>query len=123
MLTLFWTIFFCLGWKLVTSEDYVLDFISKPFRDAEIKLDHLKELKKLKSLADVSNRSLLKHKLIVAIGKPFVLCITCFASIWGVSVFVALNGFNQSLIAPLLLNSFAAAFLQTFIWNLYKKYA
>lgn len=123
MLTLFWTVFFCLGWKLVTSEGYVLDFISKPFRKSQSRVEYLTELKGLKSLADVSNRSLLKHKLIVAIGKPFVLCITCFASIWGVSVFVALNGFNESLITPILLNSFAAAFIQTFIWNLYEKYA
>lgn len=124
MITLFWTVFFCLGLRIVTDEGYVLDFISEPFRKAEKRLDYLRELKKIhKTLADVSNRSLLKHKLIVAIGKPFITCITCYASVWGISVFVALNGLDQSLITPLILNCFSAAFIQTFIWNLYQKYA
>jgi hypothetical protein len=128
MITLFWTIAFCLGWRTVTDEGMLLYFIRKPFDKSFDELQVLKDKIELagkfeKTLVGKLKWKLLRHKLIVTIGKPFVLCITCFASVWGISVFVALNGLNESLIVPLILNSFSAAFIQTFIWNLYEKYA
>lgn len=133
MITLFWTVLFCLGWRIVTDGDLVnggqiLYFIRKPFDKIIADHDELLERIKLanhisnKPLVKILSRTLLKHKLIVIFGKPFVLCITCFASIWGVSVFVALNGLNEHLIIPLILNCFAASFIQTFIWSLYVRY-
>lgn len=128
MITLFWTVLFCLGWRIVTDEGQILYFIRKPFDDAFTDKDYTEERLKLahqinnKPLADALNKTLLKHKLIITIGKPFVLCITCFASIWGVSVFVALNGLDEHLIIPLVLNCFCAAFLNTFIWSFYVRY-
>lgn len=125
MITLFWTVFFCLGWRIVTSEGQILYFIRKPFDAIDLDYDNEKlGLAKRfdKSLVDELKRSLLKHKLMYYFGKPFVLCITCFASIWGVTVFVALNGLTKDLIIPLILNSFSASFIQTFIWSIYAKY-
>lgn len=124
MITLFWTVAFCLGWRIVTEEGMILSFIAKPFRDSLNRIEYLEGVIQLKEkfekpLVKTLKWELLRHKFIVTIGKPFVLCITCFASIWGVSVFVALNGLDKSLIIPLILNCFSAAFIQTFIWSLY----
>lgn len=128
MLTLFWTVLFCLGWRIVTDEGQILYFIRKPFDDAFTNKDCTEERLKLahqinnKSLADALNKTLLKHKLIIAIGKPFVLCITCFSSVWGVSVFISLNGISDRLTVAMILNSFSAAFLNTLIWSFYVRY-
>jgi hypothetical protein len=124
MITLIWTVLFCLGWRIITDEGQLLYFIRKPF---EHDLDHDKEQIQLaeqfnKSSVDDLKRTLLKHKLIVTIGKPFVLCITCMASIWGITVFVALNGLHEDLIFPLILNCVSASFIQTFIWSFYERY-
>ncbi len=128
MITLFWTVAFCLGWRTITDEGMLLYFIRKPFDKAFNEISIIKDKIELaskfeKPLVRKLKCTLLRHKLIATIGKPFVLCITCFASVWGVSVFVALNGLDESLIIPLILNCFSAAFIQTLIWNLYEKYA
>lgn len=127
MITLFWTVAFCLGWRIVTDEGMLLYFIRKPFEHHFKQIEVTEGLIELrtkleKSLVGKLKWQLLRHKFIIMVGKPFVLCITCFASVWGITVFVALNGLEQDLVAPLILNCFAAAFIQTFIWNLYVKY-
>lgn len=125
MITLLWTILFCLGWRIITDEGQILYFIRKPFEDINSEYD--KEKIELayrfdKSLVPSLKWKALKHKLMETFGKPFVLCITCFASIWGVTVFVALNGLNKDLIVPLILNCVSASFIQTAIWKAYVKY-
>ena len=127
MITLVWTVLFCLGWRIVTSEGQLLYFIRKPFEfhaketeRIEERIEHFNRYDK--SFVPALAKLLRKHKLIYYIGKPIVLCITCFASIWGITVFVALNGLTIDLIPYLILNSFSAAFVQTFIWSLYAKY-
>lgn len=127
MITLFWTVLFCLGWRMVTDEGQLLHFIKRPFLDSLDFIENYEDKMLLaktydKPSVDVLKRSLLKHKLIYYIGKPFVLCITCYASLWGITVFVTLNGLNSDLIAPLILNCVSASFIQTFIWNFYGRY-
>lgn len=124
--TLFWTVSFCLGWRIITDEGQLLNFIKKPFEYSLKQIEHLENLIELRSkfektLVSKLKSELLRHKLIVQIGKPIVLCITCFASVWGVSVFIALNGLDESLAIPLILNSVASAFIQTFIWKIYDR--
>ena len=127
MITLAWTVLFCLGWRIITSEGQILYFIRKPFEDIytdyEVLKERLEHFKKFdKSLVKSLKNEILKHKLIMVVSKPIVLCITCFASVWGVIVFITLNGLNEGLIPHLILNSVSAAFIQTFIWNLYTKH-
>ena len=127
MITLFWIVAFCLGWRIVTDEGQLLHFIRKPFDDnynaleqINERLEHFKRYDK--TLVAGLKWTLLKHKLINYIGKPFVLCITCFASIWGVTVFVALNGLTIDLIPTLIITCVSASFIQTFIYSLYVRY-
>lgn len=124
--TLFWTVLFCLGWRIVTDKDNVLYFIRKPFEDAETDAEALEE--RIKLLLQLKNnneairllqRQIIYKRLIYYIGKPFVLCITCYGSLWGVSVFVALNGLHESQAPYLIINCLGAAFINTFIWKLY----
>lgn len=125
MITLFWTIVYCLGLRIITDEGQLLYFLRKPFENIDLDYDKEKlELAKRfdQSLVDALKWTLLKHKLMYYFGKPFVLCITCMASIWGVAVFVSLNGFTLDLTIPLILNCVSASFIQTFIWSLYAKY-
>ena len=125
MITLFWTIVYCLGLRIITDEGQLLYFLRKPFENIDLDNDREKlELAERfdKSLVPSLKWKALKHKLMYYFGKPFVLCITCMASIWGVAVFVSLNGFTLDLTIPLLLNCVSASFIQTFIWSLYAKY-
>ncbi len=127
MVTLFWIVAFCLGWRIVTDEGQLLHFIRKPFdtnwNHLETILTRIEHFEKYdKSLVDALKWTLLKHKLINYFGKPFVLCITCFASIWGTLVFVSLNGFTIHLLPQLIITIISASFIQTFIWSLYAKY-
>ena len=127
MITLFWIVAFCLGWRIVTDEGQLLHFIRKPFDDNynfyETILQRIEHFERYdKSLVPSLKKTILKHKLINYIGKPFILCITCFASIWGVTVFVALNGLTVDLIPTLIITCISASFIQTFIWSLYVKY-
>lgn len=130
--TLFWTVTFCLGWRIVTNEGQLLHWIRKPFENIGNKLELYQDKLKLNIQQNGINFRLSEQKyysqliiwckFVIFIGKPFVLCITCMASVWGATVFILLNGFSNDLIVPLILNSFSAAFIQTFIWSLYARY-
>ena len=127
MITLFWIVTFCLGWRIITDEGNILYFIRKPFDDNyklyETILERIEHFKKYDtSLVKELQLSILKHKIINYIGKPFVLCITCFASIWGTAVFVSLNGFTIQLIPQLIITIVSASFIQTLIWSIYARY-
>lgn len=129
MITLFWTVFFCLGLRIASDEGQLLYFLRKPFDLASYYIQIEQEKLKLwenfppeKPVSDVLKKSLRQHKLILNIGKPLIYCITCMASIWGGIIFISLNGLHGGLITPLILNSFAASFIQTFMWSLYVRY-
>jgi hypothetical protein len=106
---LFWTVAFCLGWRTVTSEGQLLYFIRKYFEDIESDIEH-KE--------DIGLKCNLWIRLLNFIGRPFVICITCMASIWGITIYLLLT--KDFTVVAMVLNCFAASFIQTFI---YKKYA
>jgi len=115
MTTLIATIFFCLGWRIVTDEGQLLYFIRKPFER------NISRLEVKRGNPFIPKKEVIRLELINYFGKPFVLCITCMASIWGATIFIILNGFAFDLIPALIWNSFAASFIQTFIWKLYAK--
>jgi hypothetical protein len=129
LLTILTTVLFCLGWNIVTSENNLLYFIRKPFEKAidniEMYNDRLNMLSKFSNdtLHAVSwlKKTILINKIIFYIGKPFVLCITCYASIWGVVIYITLNGLSMSSIPFIIINCVSASFLQTFIYKLYAK--
>lgn len=87
-------VFFCLGWRIITSEGQIFYFIRKYFEDRT------------------------ENKFFLTIGKPFVLCITCMASIWGSSIYLYLNNF---VFFDWAICCISASFIQTFIWKLYVK--
>lgn len=129
ILTLFWTVAFCLGWRIVTDEGQLLNFLRKPFDDAITNAEVYEERRRVllqfntdKELIDVLEQRIFFAKLIYYIGKPFILCITCMASVWGFVVFVSLNGFNETQITRLIINCISASFIQTFIWSAYVRY-
>jgi hypothetical protein len=99
----------------------LLYLLRKPFDLLEQEKDILKDklelaLKFEKPLVDDLKKTLLKHKLILYLAKPFFTCITCFASVWGASVFISLNGFNESLLPYLIIACVSSAYIQTAIY-------
>lgn len=125
--TLFCTVGFCLGLRIVTDKGQLLYFLRKPFDDMKLEIEknenkinihkvmgQIKELE-LCELMNKMNRQLLY------LFKPILLCVTCLASVWGVTWFILLNGISIDLIKFMVLNSFIAAFINTFIWNLYER--
>lgn len=122
------TSLFCNGWNIITDKGNVLHFIRKPFDSAMDNIDHLEQkinllsqFKNNKYHVDYLSKKLLFNKVLYYIGKPFVLCITCYSSIWGFSVFVALNGLHIDTIPHLIINSVSAAYLNTLIYKHYVK--
>jgi hypothetical protein len=128
ILTIFITALFCNGWNIITDKGKLLYFIRKPFDNAmdnidqtESKIQLLSQFKNNKYHLDYLKKRLLFNKALYYIGKPFVLCITCYSSIWGFSVFVALNGLHIDTIPHLIINSVSAAYLNTLIYKHYVK--
>jgi len=130
---------FCLGWNIITSEGNLLYFIRKPFNviyDSTEPLENrisllymnLQLLKvscfeKDNTLKEIGNlkRALMFHKIINFFAKPVIHCITCYGSVWGATVFIALNGFAINNIHYIIINSVAVAFVNTFIYKIYSK--
>lgn len=127
--TIFISALFCLGWSFITDKGNILYFLRAPFEQAidnieqyENRLDvvtkfdsnNIKALKYLKRMIVLNN-------LVYYIGKPFVLCITCYSSLWGFSIFVTLNGFSIDTLPLAIINSVSAAFVNTIIYKLYAK--
>lgn len=81
LLTIAIQVLFCLGLRQLLSEGMILHFIRKPFENK--KRNHW-------------------------ILKPFILCVVCFSSVWGGSVFIALHGF---LPIPLIISCVSTAFI------------
>lgn len=118
--TLIMTIAFCLGWNIITSKGNLLYFLRKPFENMHDNLEMQEELYLTFKNPTVKKRiKILKVKLYLA--KPFVLCITCFGSLWGTVVYTSLNGIDLQHIPHLIINCVAASFIQTYIWIKYEK--
>lgn len=123
--TLFCMVSFCLGLNQIMSEGNLLYFLRKPFEglhelieDKELMLKSLKGLKCSGGIITVMKleNEITGLKLKYYLAKPLVLCITCFASIWGGSVFIALNGLNENLIPYLIISCVSTAFINTAIY-------
>lgn len=85
LLTIGIQVLFCLGLRQLLSDGMILHFIRKPFENK----------KRLTSFASF-------------VLKPFILCVVCFSSVWGGSVFIALHGF---LPIPLIISCVSTAFI------------
>lgn len=107
---LFWIVFFCLGWRIVTDEGQLLYFIREPFEN---------NLNRVNALKELSTKIPKWRTAIYYIGKPFVLCITCMASIWGTIIYTSLA--DTFSLKYLILHCFSASFIQTVIYKLYAK--
>lgn len=116
--TLIITVAFCLGWRIVTDEGNLLYFIRKPFESIQENVEMNEEL-----YAAFKNPEVLKRlkvlRLKMYFAKPFVLCITCFGSIWGALVYLSLT--DTIVISHLIINSISASFIQTYIWIAFEK--
>jgi hypothetical protein len=123
--TILITAIFCNGWNIITDKGNILSFIKKPFESAIDNIDEIEaKIELIKKFGDIKllrrlNVQLYLNKVLYYIGKPFVLCITCYSSIWGFSVFVALNGLHIDTIPHLIINSVSAAYLNTIIFKHY----
>lgn len=117
--TLFCQVFFCLGLNMVLSEGNLLWFLRKPFVGLDDKAENQHSL--LIGVTDKDRISEIEAKIFILmlkhyLAKPFVTCITCFASVWGATVFISLNGISVELLPYLIISCFASAYLQTAIY-------
>lgn len=105
LLTIAIQVLFCLGLRQLLSDGMILHFIRKPFQ-----YDHHKEVMNvfLKWGIAYKKEDIKKSKVLHFILKPFILCVVCFSSVWGGSVFIALHGF---LPIPLIISCVSTAFI------------
>jgi hypothetical protein len=120
--TLFLMVTFALGWRLITSKGYLFYSIRKPFELIDEEIEAKESIQKLMPYNKYVNNyiTLLKFKRFIA--TPLVLCITCFASIWGASVYIALNGIGITQLPELIILCVSTSFIQTAIWYTYERY-
>ena len=118
--TLFATVAFCLGWRMVTDENQLLYFLRKPFENLGDEIENQKfmylDYKTKRNL-----RKLIWLQVWYYITKPTLICITCMASVWGAVLFIYFNGISPDLIGYLIFNCISASFLNTFVWVLFSK--
>lgn len=50
---------------------------------------------------------------------PVCGCVTCFASVWGSAIFIALNGISVALLPDMVVVCVSVAFLNTYFRSLY----
>lgn len=125
MIQLICIVLFCLGWRMVTDEGQLLYFIKKPFEDNYKRLSGLQEIQH-EDFSTSRHDEINQLKRINFFAKPFILCITCMASFWGITVFIgstwyitgALPGLHD--IPFMFWCCICASFIQTFIWKLYE---
>ena len=104
--TLFCQVFFCLGLNKAMEEGMIFYWMRKPFENLYDMIENFTAL----------GKPTLKLKIKYYMAKPLVLCITCFASVWGASVFITLNGLSKDLLPYLILTSFISSYIQTAIY-------
>lgn len=105
ILTVIIQVLFCAGVRVLLSEGMLLHFIRKPFQ-----YDHHKEVMNflLKWGIAPSDRDYKYSKVLHFALKPFLLCVVCFSSVWGGSVFIGLHGL---LPVPLIISCVSTAFI------------
>lgn len=118
--TLIITVAFCLGWRIITDEGNLLYFIRKPFESIGDQIENTENLFNATQSSHLKKR-LKKLKAKLYLAKPFILCITCFGSLWGAAVYISLNGIDVDHIPNLIINSIAASFIQTYVWIAFEK--
>ena len=99
LLTIIIQTLFCAGLRVLLSDGQIFHFIRKPFEyDPDSKLMNIyrERLRKRVLISTNDAYKLRKHyeKLsnrMSYILKPFILCVICFSSFWGASVFIALH--------------------------------
>lgn len=129
---------FCAGWRLITDKGMLLYFLRRPIDEA---IERIQEDARIqmagarikaedawrkkwycdKPLIDIHNEIMVnveferKRKLKkFFIFKPFLTCVTCFASFWGTSVIIALVGIPTVKDIPIVfISCVCIAFLST----------
>jgi len=120
-------VLFCLGWRMITDEGQIFNFLRRPFEDLHKKIADKNELANLalkmgdKDLYSSLSAEGFKMEIAFCFLKPTILCITCFASFWGGLIFIFINGDNMSQLPYLIGCCISASFIQTFIWKLYER--
>lgn len=120
---------FCLGWSIITDKGNILYFLRTPFEQAIDNIEQYENRLDVVTKFDKNNLKAIKYlkrmitlnTLAYYIGKPFVLCITCYSSVWGFSIFVTLNGFSIDTLPHAFISSVGTAFINTIIYKLYAK--
>lgn len=126
--TLFSIVFLCLGLRIVSNEGMLLYYLRMPFDSLPEEIEESErtitnmihvgvEEKRIFKAQDL----LLWMKIKQYIGKPFIMCITCMASLWGVITWISFNGFYVEHLDYMLICILSASFIQTFLWTLYAK--
>lgn len=92
---------FCLGFRTIISLGQILHFIREPFEydgKSEV-MNFLKRRLQKKALKGVEGLQQIRRDYVKLsnrinwILKPFVICVICFSSAWGATIFLTLNGF------------------------------
>lgn len=120
--TLFFMVAFALGWRLITGKGYFFYFLRKPFELIDEEIEAKESIYKLMPQNKYVKRYIQLLKVKRFFATPFVICITCYASIWGASVYIALNGIGISTLPDLIILCVSASFIQTAIWYTYERY-
>lgn len=105
---------FCVGFKLVTEDGMLLYFLHKPFENLHIDV---------KNNAKKFGKNSRKYKLSYFkwyVMKPIILCVTCFASVWGSLIWVSIYGFHFPI--QWVITIVSASYLNTLLWHLLKKF-
>ena len=106
LFTLFCQVFFALGLNKCLEEGNIFYSFRRPFENLFTEIENKKNF----------DYPIFWLQVKYYIAKPIVLCITCFASVWGCSVFVALNGITDALLPYLIISCISASYIQTVIY-------
>lgn len=112
----------CCGATVISEKGMILYFLRNPFLVDEenwIMAKPMKWLNKARGYEyGVSNNIgfyIFVRNAMRFVGKPFITCCTCMASLWGGATYYLLHGFNLNIIPAIL----ATAFLNSVFINYY----
>ena len=111
---------FCLGIRTLLSDGMILHFLREPFEyDGESKvMNFLKRKIQRRALRGENGLQVVRRDYtkisnkISFLLKPILLCVICFSSFWGSTVFVVVNGFQ---IKELIICCIGATFIIKFV--------
>ena len=110
---------FCLGLRTLFSEGMVLHFLREPFEyEQHSKVMNIFRRKLQRMALSGINDLTKKRKQYVRWSdrlslflKPFLLCVVCFSSVWGGTVFILLHGFHLAEVPELIICCVSSAFV------------